>query len=186
MKVWRGTAGQGTQVVPLPSRHTASTPPAPLLQHLLAPDVPAVCAVSSAMTLAAPSSILGAQDGAPIPWEAFSICPSNLCFPCCPPSIPTARSLKAFPNGLYQEGAGQGNSRGRGTPGICPWSAPACLEPPKRLRLFLLSPWSIVLCSPGQGSPAPQQSWLFPGEPHHRQGARAGSAGLSSRRKGRR
>lgn len=79
-----------------------------------------------------------------------------------PPST-TARSPNPFPNGLYQEGAGQRGSGAMmegGPAGICPWSAPACLEPPM-LRLFLLSPSCCVLqakppqphsrarCSPG-------------------------------------
>lgn len=73
------------------------------------------------------------------------------------PSSTTASSPNTLPNWLYQEGAGQGDSvamLGGGTPGIRPWSAPACLEPPM-LSLFLLSPWErrAMLSRPSLSSP---------------------------------
>lgn len=163
MRCWRGTAGQGTGC-PLPqqthSQHASRSPP----PASAAPDVPAVCAANSAVTLAALSSILGASTGrgSELPWDAFSRCPSALCSPSCPPAPQPgapAHFPRVTPGGSW---AGGGVAVwGGGTPGICPWNASACLEPPM-LRLFLLSP-SCCFCS--QASAAPQQSRLLLGSP---------------------
>lgn len=130
------------------------------------------------MTLAALSTTLGASTGwgSHLPWDALSRCPSTLSFPCCPPEQsqePQHTSQGVIAGGSWA--GGRVDMWGGETAGICPWSAPACLEP-SMLRLFLLSHGSIMLFL----QPKPLQ-------PHSRAGcswgAWAGSEGLSSQGK---